>query len=95
VAERFYLAQCIKDETMAESIVDARLVSPDAIVVHFNGAFHSDYSQGTVARVRRRQPMWTIAVVSAVPVADPAVAPIVTHSGQADFVIFTRRQVRR
>jgi uncharacterized iron-regulated protein len=96
VAERFYLAQCIKDETMAESIVDARLASPDdAIVVHFDGAFHSDYSQGTVARIKRRQPTWTIGVVSAIPVADPAVAPIVTHSGQADFVIFTRRQVRR
>ena len=29
-----------------------------------------------------------------VPVADPAVAPIVTHSGKADFVIFTRRPTR-
>jgi uncharacterized iron-regulated protein len=92
VAERFYLAQCVKDETMAESIVNARLSAPrDAIVVHYDGAFHSDYSQGTVARVKRRQPGWNIAVVSAVPVPDPAVAPVVTHSGQADFIIFTRR----
>ncbi|MEP7002063.1 MAG: ChaN family lipoprotein [bacterium] len=96
VAERFYLAQCVKDETMAESIVDARLDAPrDAIVVHFDGAFHSDYSQGTVARVKRRQPGWTIAVVSAVPVADPAIAPIVTQSGKADFVVFTRQATRR
>jgi len=96
MAERFYLAQCIKDETMAESIADARLASPrDAIVVHFDGAFHSDYAQGTVARVKRRQPGWTLAVVSAVPVADPAVAPIVTQSAKADFVIFTRRAQRR
>jgi len=95
MAERFYLAQCIKDETMAESIVDARLASArDAIVVHFDGAFHSDYSQGTVARVKRRQPGWTLAVVSAVPVADPAIAPIVTQSAKADFVIFTRRPHR-
>lgn len=96
MAERFYFAQCIKDETMAESIVDARLASPrDAIVVHFDGAFHSDYAQGTVARVKRRQPGWTLAVVSAIPVADPAVAPIVTQSAKADFVIFTRRPPRR
>jgi uncharacterized iron-regulated protein len=95
IAERFYLAQCMKDETMAESIVDARLAaSRDAIVVHFDGAFHSDYSQGTVARVKRRQPGWTLAVVSAVPVADPATAPIVTQSAKADFVIFTRRPRR-
>ncbi len=92
MAERFYLAQCVKDETMAESIVDARLAAPrDAIVVHFNGTFHSDYSQGTVARVKRRQPGWTLAVVAAVPVPDPQVAPIVPQSAKADFVIFTRR----
>ena len=96
MAERFYLAQCVKDETMAESIVDARLAAPrDAIVVHLDGAFHSDYSQGTVARVRRRQPGWTLAVVTAVPVADPAAAPIAPQSGKADFVIFTRRAARQ
>lgn len=91
-AERFYLAQCMKDETMAESIVDAKLAAPrGAIVVHFTGAFHSDYAQGTVARIKRRQPKWTVAVVAAVPVADPAKAPIAPQSGTADFVIFTRR----
>ena len=92
IAERFYLAQCVKDETMAESIVDARLAAPrDAIVVHYDGAFHSDYSQGTVARVKRRQPGWTLMVVSAVPVADPRVAPIATQGGKADFVIFAKQ----
>lgn len=92
MAERFYLAQCVKDETMAESIVAARLAAPrNAIAVHFDGAFHSDYAQGTVARVKRRQPSWTLVVLSAVPVADPAVAPIVTQGGKADYVIFTRR----
>ena len=96
MAERFYLAQCIKDETMAESIVDARLAAaPSAIVVHYDGAFHSDYAQGTVARVKRRQPGWDLVVLSAVPVTDPVVPPIATQSGKADFVIFTRRNPRR
>src|SRR5262245_765970 len=46
--ERFYHAQCVKDETMAESIANA-LGAPGTqssaqgpLVVHFNGAFHSD-----------------------------------------------------
>jgi hypothetical protein len=92
MAERFYLAQCVKDETMAESIVMAkRAASRDAIIVHFDGAFHSDYAQGTVARVKRREPLWDIVVISAVPVADPSAAPIAPESGVADFVIFTRR----
>ena len=92
MAERFYIAQCVKDETMAESIVKARRSAPrDAIVVHFTGAFHSDYAQGTVARVKRRQPSWNLVVISAVPVPDPFVAPIAPQSGIADFVIFTRQ----
>jgi uncharacterized iron-regulated protein len=95
MAERFYLAQCLKDETMAESIVKAKEAAPrDAIVVHFEGAFHSDYGQGTVDRVRRREPLWDVVVISALPVADPMVAPIAPESGVADFVIFTRQQQR-
>ncbi len=92
MAERFYVAQCVKDETMAESIVMAKGKAPrDAIIVHFDGAFHSDYAQGTVARVKRREPSWDVVVISAVPVADPLVAPIAPESGVADFVIFTKR----
>ncbi len=92
VAERFYLAQCVKDETMAESIVEALRSAPrNAIAVHFNGAFHSDYGQGVVDRVRRREPRWELAVVTAVPVQDPAAAPAAPQGSRADFVIFTRR----
>jgi uncharacterized iron-regulated protein len=91
MAERFYVAQCVKDETMAESIVKAKHAAPrGAIVVHFDGAFHSDYAQGTVERVKRREPSWDLVVISAVPVADPAVAPIAPRSGVADFIIFTK-----
>lgn len=90
MAERFYIAQCVKDETMAESIVKAKHAAPrGAIVVHFTGAFHSDYAQGTVERVKRREPSWNLVVISAVPVPDPFVAPIAPQSGVADFVIFT------
>jgi len=92
MAERFYVAQCVKDETMAESIVNAKHAAPrDAIVVHFTGAFHSDYSQGTVERIKRREPSWNIVVISAIPVPDPSAAPIAPESGIADFVIFTKQ----
>ena len=92
MAERFYLAQCVKDETMAESIVEALRRGPrDALVVHFNGAFHSDYSQGVVERVRRREPRWALLTITALPVPDPANAAFDQHRGRADFLIFTRR----
>ncbi len=95
-AERFYLAQCVKDEAMAESIVEARRrAQRNAIVLHVNGAFHSDFAQGTVQRVRRRERGWKLAVVTAVPVTDPAAAPVASQGGRADIVIFTRARPER
>jgi uncharacterized iron-regulated protein len=92
VANRFYLAQCIKDETMAESIVESRNGRPpDAIIVHYDGAFHSDYRQGTVDRVKRRAPSLRLAVITAVPVLDPSTATLADHAGRADYIIFTKR----
>ena len=92
MAERFYLAQCVKDETMAESIVQALRDGPrGAIVYHVTGAFHSDYHQGIVPRILRRLSGSDVVVVVGVPVADPRTAPIAPQSGRADFVIFTRR----
>ena len=93
VAERFYLSQCVKDETMAESIVEARRRAPgNAIVVHFNGAFHSDFALGTADRVHRREPGWGAGVITAVPAPDPASASVAPHVGRANFIIFTRQR---
>ena len=58
--ERYYFSHCLKHETMAESIAQAVAANAAAgtkrTVVHMNGAFHSDFRQGTVERVRRRLP---------------------------------------
>ena len=92
VASRFYFAQCVKDETMAEAIVAARERGPaGAIVVHYDGAFHSDYRQGTVDRVKRRAPNLRLTVITAVPVIDQASATLADHAGRADYIIFTKR----
>ena len=92
VANRFYFAQCIKDETMAESIVEAMKRAPgNAVVLHYDGAFHSDYRQGTVDRVKRRAPNLRLAVVTSVPVTDQSTATMADHAGRADFIIFTKR----
>ena len=70
--DRFYLAQCVKDETMGESIAQAfeKHAARRATIVHVNGAFHSDYAQGTAAAAGRRMSGRRIAVVSVVPVED-------------------------
>jgi uncharacterized iron-regulated protein len=65
---RIYHAQCVKDETMAESV--ARAWRPGLLVVHFNGAFHSDFRLGTAERALLRAPEAALVVVRALPVKD-------------------------
>jgi uncharacterized iron-regulated protein len=92
MTQRFYEAQCLKDETMAESIAGALARAPrGTVVVHYDGAFHSDYGQGTVERGRRRLPNASSLVVSAVPVADPALVEPAPFAGRGDYLVFTRR----
>jgi uncharacterized iron-regulated protein len=88
---RIYEAQCAKDETMAESISRELMSSRGrGVVLHVNGAFHSDYRQGTAERVRRRMPDAHALVITAVPVANPGTAVVGAEAAKADYVIFTR-----
>ncbi len=92
--ERFYFAQCLKDETMAESIARAHAAGAAGgkrpLVVHFNGAFHSDYGLGTAERVKRRLPGKRIVVISVLPVEDlDALAPSGDDRKRAAYLVYT------
>ena len=89
--ERYYLSQCVKDETMAESIAAAFERQTGAgTIVHFNGAFHSDFGAGTAERVRRRLTGRRVAVVSILPVADlDTLMPDGDDVRRAEYVIYT------
>jgi uncharacterized iron-regulated protein len=90
--ERYYLAQCVKDETMAESIAVrlAGLNGSRGTIVHFNGAFHSDFGAGTAERVRRRLPGRRVVVVSILPVKDlDALAPAGDDLRRAEYLVYT------
>jgi uncharacterized iron-regulated protein len=65
MTRRYYESQCAKDEAMAESV--ARAAAEGALVIHFNGSFHSDYRLGIVPRLLRRQPGINVVVISPVP----------------------------
>ena len=86
---RFYDAQCVKDETMSEAIAAARAKSPDAVIVHVNGAFHSDYRQGTAQRAKRRLEGARVAVISFVPVENLDLADGRKIRKLGDYVVFT------
>lgn len=84
---------------MAESIaalysgnsVPATGSSPP-LVVHFNGAFHSDFHLGTAARVKQRVPKADIRVLTILPVADLDALSPDKQRKRADYLIFTLQQ---
>lgn len=91
----YYASQCLKDETMAESIVRAwqaaAVATPGTrpLAVHYNGAFHSDSGLGTASRVQRRLPDVRTVVVSVVPVKSLDELAPDEHKGKGDFIVFT------
>ncbi|MEZ5317194.1 MAG: ChaN family lipoprotein [Vicinamibacterales bacterium] len=99
MVERFYQAQCVKDETMAESIAGAYTAAAAGAkrpaVVHVNGAFHSDFHLGTAERVRRRLPAQRVVVVTMMPVANlDTIAPTDDDRRRADYLVHDRVGVR-
>ncbi|MBI3569221.1 MAG: ChaN family lipoprotein [Gemmatimonadetes bacterium] len=88
--ERIYQSQCSKDETMGESIARALAAAPPrALVLHVNGAFHSDYRQGTAARAQARLKDKQVSVVSFIPVDDLDKADGKSERSIGDYIVFT------
>jgi uncharacterized iron-regulated protein len=90
--ERYYLSQCLKDETMAESIVSAfeRQSGRPGPIVHYTGAFHSDFGAGVAERVRRRLPGRRIAVLTMLPVDNlDTVVPEGEDLQRAEYLVYT------
>jgi uncharacterized iron-regulated protein len=90
--DRYYLAQCLKDETMAESIAGAfeRQAGRPGTIVHYTGAFHSDFGAGTAERVARRLPGRRVALVSMLPVEDhDTLTPDDDDLKRAEYLVYT------
>jgi hypothetical protein len=93
---RYSESQCLKDETMAESIAQAHAAGAiggrKPLVISVNGTVHSDFRLGTVERVARRLPEATVVTVTMVPVANiEDVTPSAAVLERADFVVWTGR----
>lgn len=62
--EKLYYAQCLKDDTMAESIVKAIQPKSRTTLIHYNGDFHSRSFLGTAQRVMMQNPKLRVAVIT-------------------------------
>lgn len=90
--ERYYWSQCVKDETMADSIAASYSARPkdSGPIVHYSGAFHSDFSLGTAERTMRRLPGKRVVVVSILPVSElDALSPTGEDLKRAQFLVYT------
>ncbi len=99
-ADKFYFSQCVKDETMAESIAQSYAAGAVGgkrpMVIHVNGAFHSDFHYGTVSRAQRRLPGKRIAVVTVMPVQNIDTAiPDATDRRRADYLVYTPAPIKK
>ena len=93
--ERTYFAQCLKDETMGESVAAAYTIGAiggkSPLVIHFNGAFHSDFGLGTAERARRRLPGKRVVVVTVLPVDSlDGASPDAKERTRGDYLVYTR-----
>ena len=87
---RYYEAQCVKDETMAESIAAVMNGGPDQpLVVHVNGSFHSDFGDGTAERLKRRRRDAKVEVVTGVPVTDLDAIKPKPDRKKGDWLVYT------
>jgi uncharacterized iron-regulated protein len=91
MTERYYWSQCAKDETMAESIAETvRQRTSPGPVVHYNGAFHSDFGLGTADRTRRRLPGKRIVIISMLPVENlDTLSPPSEDLQRAAYLVYT------
>ena len=77
---------------MAESIAREFAQAGRGPVVHFNGAFHSDFTTGTASRVIRRLPGKRVVVISVLPVQNiDTAAPEPTDRKRAEYLVYTVR----
>jgi uncharacterized iron-regulated protein len=88
IIERYYRSQCLKDDTMAKSIAEFLKTHPEAGVISYTGAFHSDEYLGLVEKVRMQMPTLKRLLVSIVPVSGESVPDPENYSHLADFVLF-------
>lgn len=92
--EAFYRAQCLKDDTMAESILDYHRRYPDRKIIHYQGDFHSRYRLGVVEKLQVLAPELKILVITPVYVDDFQRLSEKARSLQADgdIVVFVQQK---
>jgi len=89
--ENLYRAQCLKDDTMAESISDFLEKNQEYKVIAFLGSFHVAYGLGLAKKLHIIKPEINLKVVSCITVDDLSSLNFSTHRDKGDYLIFIAR----
>ncbi len=90
--DNIYAAQCLKDDTMAESIFQYLQKNHNTQIIHYNGNFHSESHLGTANKLHLLNPKLKIAVITPVIVADgDNLKYDPEYKDFGDFLIFAHR----
>ncbi len=85
-------SQAIKDATMAYFIVKNQ--KPNTIFLHYNGSYHSDYYEGIVWYLRRKNPTLKCGTISTV-IQEDVTRLEKENKGKADFIIVVDEDMTR
>jgi uncharacterized iron-regulated protein len=88
-----YAAQCIKDDTMAESMFNFIKYNRKKMLLHYNGDFHSRKHLGTAQKLQRLDPKLRIAVITPI-VCEGELIFTDDDRSEGDFLIVLKRYAR-
>lgn len=86
--DALYAAQCLKDDTMAESIADFLKTHPASKMISYQGDFHSAGGLGMVGKLKLLAPGVKTVVISIRPVPNIDHPVFEEHKGNGDYLIF-------
>ena len=89
MVQPMFMAQCLKDDAMAESIAEYLDDHGDAVVYHVVGNFHSEGHLGAVEKLHGLRPDLKIAVINAVhydPAAESAADAASAHADGGEYL---------
>ena len=83
---RLTSGQSLWDNTMGDSCAQALVRYPGHVVLHVNGAFHTQYREGAVTQLLARRPDTRVAVLEARATTDLPGVTAWKHPGRADYL---------
>jgi uncharacterized iron-regulated protein len=85
--ERYYRAQCFKDDTMARALAEMRQKRPATRIIAYVGAFHCEERLGVPQKLLAQLPQTRVLVICIIPVSGRPEHPE-NYRQQADFLLF-------